>query len=111
MYDENTDKITNIINDNLYKFRNTVAENQEEFIFSTISNWMYDNFQIRVNKQELIQALEIVRACRHMEGYSLRDACVNAKSHTSSYNDGFKAGYKEGRESIRDLIEEELGNE
>lgn len=111
MLDENADRTTDIINEDMYKFQMIVAENQEEFIFSTLSNWVHDNFQIRVNKQELIQAIEIVRACKHMGNYSLRDACVNAKSHTSSYNDGFKAGYKQGRKSIRDLIEEELGND
>lgn len=111
MLDENAVRATDIINEDMYKFQMILAENQEEFIFNTLSNWVYDNFQLRVNKQELIQALEIVRACRHMEGYSLRDACVNAKSHTSSYDDGFKAGYTQGRKSIRDLIEEELGND
>jgi hypothetical protein len=111
MLNENADRTTDIINGNIYKFQMIVAENQEEFIFSTLSNWVHDNFQIRVNKQELIQAIEIVRACKHMGNYSLRDACVNAKSHTSFYNDGFKAGYKQGRESIRDLIDEELDNE
>lgn len=107
MLNENADRLTDIINGDMYKFRMTVAENQEEFIFSTLSNWIHDNFQIRVNKQELIQAIEIVRACKHMGNYSLRDACVNTKSHTSSYNDGLK----QGRESIKDLIEEELDNE
>lgn len=111
MLNENADRTTDIINGNMYKFQRIVVENQEEFIFSTLSNWIHDNFQIRVNKQELIQAIEIVRACKHMGNYSLRDAYVNAKSHTSSYNDGFKAGYKQGRESIRDLIDKELDNE
>lgn len=54
MLNENADRTTDIINGNMYKFQMIVAENQEEFIFSTLSNWVHDNFQIRVNKQELI---------------------------------------------------------
>ena len=41
-----------------------VKETQEEFIFSTLSKYAMDNFNAVVEKEELVQAIQLIRMCK-----------------------------------------------
>ena len=41
-----------------------VKETQEEFIFSTLSKYAMDNFNTVVEKEELVQAIQLIRMCK-----------------------------------------------
>ena len=53
MNDNPFDFVPNIVN----KITENVAETQDEFIFTTISDWWMHNTQRHISKQDLIEAL------------------------------------------------------
>ena len=78
--------------DIVYQTQMQVKETQEQFIFKTISNWLVNNHNIIVDKQELVEAVEILRTIKKMNIslYDLRSASNKLKM---TYDKGYRDGY------------------
>ena len=78
-------------------------ETQDEFIFSTLNKFASTNYDITVDKKELIMAIQFIRMCRET-GTDLRRCHYTATDirdfYKKGYNEGFEAGIQEARNKI-----------
>ena len=80
-----------------------VKETQEEFIFSTLSKYAMDNFNAVVEKEELVQAIQLIRMCKE-HGPRICERWTTATQQTAHLNDAYKRGYVE-RDTRCDLCD------
>lgn len=89
------DKFTDSIDNTYFKIANQVQETQDQFIFQTLSDFALNNFQITVEKVELIHAIQLIRMSREY-GPSIDErwttATQNAVELDRAYNKGLKDG-------------------
>lgn len=89
---KNISEISSTITD---KIITTVNETQDAFIFSTLSSYAAEQYNITVEKEELTKAILFIRACKET-GTDLRNCYTTAMAGTELYRKGYRAGYKNG---------------
>ena len=81
-----------------------IKETQDEFIFSTLSNFASTNYDITVDKKELIMAIQFIGMCRET-GTDLRRCHYTATDIRDFYKKGYDAGFEAGIQEARNKIE------
>ena len=81
-----------------------VEETQDEFIFSTLSNFASTNYNITVDKKELITAIQFIRMCNET-GTDLRQYHNTATDGTELYRKGYNTGFEAGIQEARNRLE------
>lgn len=72
-----------------------VKETQDEFIFSTLSKYAMDNFNIVVEKEELIRAISLIRMCKE-HGPGIYERWTTATQQTAYLDDSYRRGFQDG---------------
>ena len=80
-----------------------VKETQDEFIFSTLSKYAMDNFNIVVEKEELIRAISLIRMCKE-HGPVIYERWTTATQQTAYLNDAYRRGFNDGVTEEHDRI-------
>lgn len=81
-----------------------VTETQEEFIFSTLIDFTSTNYNITVDKKELIMAIQFIRMCNET-GTDLRQYHNTATNGTELYRKGYNTGFEAGIQEARNRLE------
>ena len=81
-----------------------IKETQDEFIFSTLNKFASTNYDITVDKKELIMAIQFIRMCRET-GTDLRRCHCSATDMRDFYKKGYDAGFEAGIQEARNKIE------
>ena len=81
-----------------------VKETQDEFIFSTLSDFASTNHNITVDKKELIMAIQFIRMCNET-GTDLRQYHNTATNGTELYRKGYNTGFEAGIQEARNRLE------
>ena len=81
-----------------------VKETQDEFIFSTLSDFASTNYNITVDKKELIMAIQFIRMCNET-GTDLRQYYSTATNGTELYRKGYNTGFEAGIQEARNRLE------
>lgn len=84
-----------------------VKETQNEFIFSSLSKYAMDNFNIVVEKEELIQAINLIRMCK-IHGPGIYERWTTATQQTAYLNDAYRRGFNDGVTEEHDRIKNRL---
>ena len=91
-----------------------VKETQEEFIFSILSKYAMDNFNTVVEKEELVQAIQLIRMCKE-HGSGICERWTTATQQTTYLNDAYRKGFHDGvikeHDRIMGILEREVNNE
>ena len=97
------------VNTIIGKIAHQVQETEDEFIFKTLSDFASDNYNIVVEKQELIQAIKLVRLYREA-GFDIGERFTTATQQSEwyrhAYDKGLKDGIKKERERIMGILED-----
>ena len=80
-----------------------VKETQDEFIFSTLSKYAMDNFNTVVEKEELVQAIQLIRMCKE-HGPGICERWTTANQQTAYLNDAYRRGFHDGIKEEHDRI-------
>ena len=98
----------NIYQDTINRVVMEVTETQDSFIFQTLRDFAANQYQIVVEKQELIQAIQLIQMAREY-GPSIdeRWATVTEQSEALSraYMRGYKAGVDSEHQKFMDILE------
>ena len=81
-----------------------VKETQNEFIFSTLSDFASTNYNVTVDKKELIMAIQLIRMCNET-GTDLRQYHNTAMDGEELYRKGYNTGFKDGIQEARNVLE------
>lgn len=81
-----------------------VKETQDEFIFSTLIDFTSTNYNITVDKKELIMAIQFIRMCNET-GIDLRQYHNTATDGTELYRKGYNTGFEAGIQEARNRLE------
>ena len=88
----------NIYQDTINKVVMEVQETQDSFIFQTLRDFAANQYQIVIEKQELIQAIQLIRMAREY-GPSIDQRWTTATEQTSALSREYRRGYQDGRDS------------
>lgn len=72
-----------------------VQETQESFIFSTLSKYAMDNFQVVVEKEELIRAIQLIRMYKKY-GPGIDERWTTATQQTAVLSEAYRRGFQDG---------------
>ena len=103
---ENWTEATNTVDNMVMQVRET----RDDFIFSTLSNFASTNYNITIDKQELITAIEFIRMCNET-GTDLRQYHNTASNGTELYRKGYDMGFKAGIQEVCNKLKEEVIND
>lgn len=78
-------------------------ETQDEFIFSILSKYAMDNFNIVVEKEELIQAIHLIRMCK-AHGPGIHERWTTATQQTAYLDNAYIRGFHDGVTKEHDRI-------
>lgn len=81
-----------------------VKETQDEFIFSTLNKFASTNYDITVDKKELIMAIQFIRMCMET-GTDLRRCHYTATDIRDFYKKGYDEGFEAGIQEARNRLE------
>ena len=81
-----------------------VKETQDEFIFSTLSDFASTNYNITVDKKELIMAIQFIQMCNET-GTDLRQYHNTATNGTELYRKGYNIGFEAGIQEAHNRLE------
>ena len=113
---ENIDEF-DVVNMISNKIAHQVQETEDEFIFKTLSDFASDNYNIVVEKQELIQAIKLIRMYREAGfdiGERLATATQQSELYMHAYDKGLKDGIKKEHDRVMDILnnfDKEASNE
>ena len=79
-------------------------ETQDEFIFSTLGDFASTNYNVTVDKKELIMAIQLIRTCNET-GTDLRQYYSTATDGTELYRKGYNTGFEAGIQEVRNRLE------
>lgn len=79
-------------------------ETQDEFIFSTLIDFASTNYNVTVDKKELIMAIQFIRTCNET-GTDLRQYYNTAIDGTELYRKGYNTGFEDGIQEARNVLE------
>lgn len=80
-----------------------VKETQDEFIFSTLSKYTMDNFNMVVEKEELIRAISLIRMCKE-HGPGIYERWTTATQQTACLDNAYRRGFQDGVTKEHDRI-------
>lgn len=84
-----------------------VTETEDAFIFQTLSDFASANYQITVDKDELVRAIQLIRMSKEY-GPSIAERWTTATQQSEwyrhAYNRGFQDGVKKEREEIDRML-------
>ena len=103
---ENWTEATNTVDNMVMQVRET----RDEFIFSTLSNFASTNYNITIDKQELIMAIEFIRMCNET-GTDLRQYHNTASNGMELYRKGYDMGFEAGSQEVCNRLKEEIIND
>ena len=92
------------------KIINHVTETREAFIFQTISDFASSNYQMIIEKEELIRAISLIRMSReHGPGIDVRweTATQQCAMLDEAYRRGFQDGVNKEHARFMDILEGE----
>lgn len=84
--------------DRIRMIRMTVNETKDQFIFSTIKDWAEDNFDIVIEKEELVYAIQLIRRLRAMG--------IDCNDYYDAYTLGYEAGVEHEHRRVADILQE-----
>ena len=99
---ENRDDF-DVVNATIGKIAHQIQETEDEFIFKTLSDFAYDNYNIVVEKQELIQAIDLIRMYREA-GFDIGERFTTATQQSEWYRHAYDKGLKDGIKKEHDRI-------
>ena len=74
-----------------------VQETQDEFIFSILNKYAMDKFNMVVEKEELIRAIQLIRMCKEY-GPGIDERWTTATQQTEALNYAYLRGLQDGVE-------------
>ena len=80
-----------------------IKETQDEFIFSTLSKYAMDNFNTVVEKDELVQAIQLIRMCKE-HGSGIHERWTTATQQTAYLDNAYIRGFHDGVTKEHDRI-------
>lgn len=96
------------IYEQINKWTQEVTETQDAFIFHVLSDFAFMNYNITVEKDELIKAIQLIRMKREHGEDICRD-WDTATKHTEFYREAYTKGFENGvKESVHLLIKKEV---
>ena len=84
-----------------------VQETTDEFIFSVLSDFAFKNYNMVLDKNELVMAIQFIRMCNET-GTDLRQYHNTATNLTELYTKGYNDGIKAGIQKVRNRLEEDF---
>ena len=84
-----------------------VQETTDEFIFSVLSDFASNNYNIVLDKKELVMAIQFIRMCNET-GTDLRQYHNAATNLTELYAKGYNDGIEAGIQKVRNRLEEDF---
>lgn len=100
----------NKIHDHILRIEHTVTETTDAFIFSTLSTYASEKYDIVVDKHELVEAIELVRAIRAHGSDIMKiwdTAQQNEKMLSEAYCKGLEDGIRKERNKIKEYFKED----
>ena len=91
-------KLEAIYQSTISRFAMEVTETQDQFIFETISNYTANNYQIVIEKEEIIKAIQLIRMAREY-GPSIDQRWTTATEQTAVLDREYLRGFQEGVDS------------
>ena len=91
-------KLEDIYQSTISRFAMEVTETQDQFIFETISNYTANNYQIVIEKEEIIKAIQLIRMTREY-GPSIDQRWTTATEQTEVLHRAYLRGFQEGVDS------------
>lgn len=83
----------NIVGEMLTK----VTETEDAFIFQTLSDFAQTHYQITVEKDELIKAIQLIRMMRE-NGTDISVPWTTATQQSEALGDAYDSGFRDGYE-------------
>ena len=91
-----------------------IQETQESFIFSTLSKYAMDNFQVVIEKEELIRAIQLIRMYKK-HGPGIDERWTTATQQTAALSEAYGRGFQDGvakeHDRFMDILEKEKEND
>lgn len=84
-----------------------VEETTDEFIFSVLSDFASKNYNMVLDKKELVMAIQFIRMCNET-GTDLRQYHNTATNLTELYAKGYNDGIEAGIRKVRNILEEDF---
>ena len=78
-------------------------ETQDEFIFSVLSKYSTEGFQLVVEKEELIRAIQLIRMYKE-HGIGISERWTTAIQQTAELNESYRRGFQDGVTKEHDRI-------
>ena len=103
---ENWTEATNTVDNMVMQVRET----RDEFIFSTLSNFASTNYNITIDKQVLIMAIEFIRMCNETVT-DLQQYHNTTLNGTELYRKGYNMGFEAGIQEVCNRLKEEIIND
>ena len=86
-----------------------VQETTDEFIFSVLNDFASKNYNMVLDKKELVMAIQFIRMCNET-GTDLRQYHNTATNLTELYTKGYNDGFKVGIQKVRNRLEEDFNH-
>lgn len=87
-----------------------VAETEDAFIFQTLSNFASTNYQITVDKDELVRAIQLIRMAKEY-GPSIAERWTTATQQSEWYRYAYNRGFQDGVKKEHERINEAINND
>ena len=87
-----------------------VVETEDAFIFQTLSNFASTNYQITVDKDELVKAILLIRMTKEY-GPSIDERWTTATQQLECCRDAYNRGFQDGVEKEHERIKEAINND
>ena len=84
-----------------------VQETTDEFIFSVLSDFAFKNYNMVLDKKELVMAIQFIQMCNET-CTDLRQYHNTATNLTELYTKGYNDGIKAGIQKVRNRLEEDF---
>ena len=95
---ELNNRIENIYQDTINRVVMEVTETQDAFIFQTLRDFAANNYQIAIEKEEIIKAIQLIRMAREY-GPSIDQRWTTATEQTAVLDREYLRGFQAGRDS------------
>ena len=105
---ENIDEF-DVVNSTIGKMAHQVQETEDEFIFNTLSDFASNNYNIVVEKQELIRAIQLIRMYKEHD-FLIEEKWETATQNCEELNRAYERGFQDGIKKEHDRIMGILNN-
>lgn len=78
-----------------YKAITKAKETEDQFIFDTLNNFTREHYQITVEKDELVKAIQLVRIMRE-HNIDIRESYTTATHKKAALDDAYQRGLQDG---------------